>query len=121
MSRLKNDDVWKKGNIVLYFVHFIEFPLLTSEPSHHTVSGLYRPTSETPLERHFAGGSIVARFYKLTVKIILLQDVLAKGKDVYQSVLCFQNDQMSLTRNRGVAGLSLTGVPNKYREFCPLK
>ena len=111
----------KKVILLLYFVHFIEFPLLTSEPSHHTVSGLYRPTSETPLERRFAGGSIVARFYKLTVKIILLQDVLAEGRDVYQSVLCFQNDQMSLTRDRGVAGSSLPGIHSKYRVFCLLK
>ena len=32
----------------------------------HTVSGHYQPTSETPLEWRFAGGSIVTHFYMLT-------------------------------------------------------
>ena len=57
----------------------------------------------------------MARFYKLTGKIILLQDVLAEGRDIYQSVLCFQNDRMSMTRDRGVAGSSLTDV----HALCP--
>ena len=35
-------------------------------PTQHTVTGHYRPASETPLEWRFAGGRIVARFYPLT-------------------------------------------------------
>ena len=39
------------------------------EPGHHTMSGHYRPTSQTPFEWRFAGGPIVARFYMLTGKV----------------------------------------------------
>ena len=64
-----------KHMVVLFFITYAQKPphkfmtMLTYSsglPRQHAISGYHRSASDTPFKWRFAGGPIVARFYKLT-------------------------------------------------------